>query len=56
MGAREPLDLSEMPEFRPPDRRSPVGAALPQDLGLLVIEGLLFFTVAFIGFLRYDVR
>ena len=51
------IDTSEMPAF---EYRSPTVAAVLReaifDLGLLALYNLLFFTGAFVAFLRYDVR
>ncbi len=57
MGARETLDLSEMPRFQAPRLELAAAASsAPLDLGLLAIETLLCFAVGFVAFLRYDVR
>ncbi|MDA8019940.1 MAG: ABC transporter permease [Thermoanaerobaculia bacterium] len=55
--APEPIDPSQLPEFQfdaPPLRTSLAGAA--PDLGLLALFALLFYSGAFVSFLRYDVR
>jgi ABC-type transport system involved in multi-copper enzyme maturation permease subunit len=56
-GQDEPLDLTEMPRFQPPDY-SYKEAVAPTvlDLGLLSLYSLLAFAGAFLAFLRYDVR
>ncbi len=56
MGAREPLDLSAMPSFQAPREDAAMIAAVPRELGLLAIEALACFAMAFVGFLRADVR
>lgn len=51
------LDLEDFPKFT--YRSQPVAATLQQAIpaaGLLILEGVLFFALSFVAFLRYDVR
>ncbi len=51
------LDISDMPRFQAPAARLPeVVAALVVDWGLLTLYALLAFAMAYVRFLRYDVR
>jgi ABC-type transport system involved in multi-copper enzyme maturation permease subunit len=52
-----PIDLSEIPKFvyQTPDLPVILHDALP-DIALLILFNLVFFTGAFIAFLRYDLR
>jgi ABC-type transport system involved in multi-copper enzyme maturation permease subunit len=52
-----PLDLREMPRFEAPpvEARAAIAPTIP-DLGLLGVLGVACFGVAFVAFLRYDVR
>ena len=53
----DPIDPRELPAFR--YRAASFGEAIADsavDLGLLALFNLVFFTGAFIGFLRYDLR
>ena len=53
----EPLDLSEMPRFQPPEYTFKEAAAPAiVDMGLLMLYSILAFAGAFVAFLRYDVR
>ena len=56
-GQGEPLDLREMPRYEPPRIHAveAVAPAIP-DLGLLALLNVGAFAVAFVSFLRYDVR
>ena len=51
------LDLQDFPKFtyRPRSIAQTLREAIPT-LGLLVIAGILFFSLSFVAFLRYDVR
>jgi len=51
-----PLDLSDLPRFRCEVDMAGIRRRVVVDLGLLVFENLLFFTLAFLAFVRYDVR
>ena len=53
----EPINVRELPEFtyEPPEASEAITASLP-DLGLLLLFNIVFFTGAFVAFLRYDVR
>jgi len=51
-----PLDLSDLPRFRYEVDMAGIRRRVVVDLGLLVFENLLFFTLAFLAFVRYDVR
>jgi len=53
----KPIDPREMPAFRP--ESVPIGEAIEAsmvDIGLLALFNLVFFTGAFAGFMRYDLR
>jgi len=53
----EPLDLTEMPRFQPPQYTYKEAIAPSVlDMGLLSLYSLLAFAGAFVAFLRYDVR
>ena len=56
-GQDEPLDVTEMPRFQPPDYtfREALAPSVV-DMGLLSLYSLLAFAGAFVAFLRYDVR
>lgn len=57
LDAGAPLDIEDMPRFVPPRiRASEALASTPLDLGLLASQALLAFALAFVAFLRYDVR
>jgi len=52
----EPLELSDLPRFvYQPDIVSTLGRVVP-DLAFLMLGNVLFFALAFVAFLRYDVR
>ncbi|HUF08643.1 MAG TPA: ABC transporter permease subunit [Rhodothermales bacterium] len=56
-GQDEPLDLTEMPRFQPPDYTFKEALAPSVvDMGLLSLYSLLAFAGAFVAFLKYDVR
>jgi hypothetical protein len=56
-GTDTPVDVSDMPRFKPPARSLAEAAApLLPDLGILSIGTLLAFMGAFAAFVRYDVR
>jgi ABC-type transport system involved in multi-copper enzyme maturation permease subunit len=51
------LDVSDVPRFQPPSRNAAeVVASVVTDLGILGGFALIGFMVAFLGFLKYDVR
>lgn len=52
-----PLNLQDFPKFsyRPQSIADTLRQAIPK-LGLLVIAGILFFSLSYVAFLRYDVR
>jgi len=56
-GNLEEPDISDMPqyEFKPESLRDSVSRALP-DFLILILMSVVFFTGAFVSFLRYDVR
>jgi len=56
-GYRAKQDLSDMPlhEFKPENLRDSFARAIP-DFVILILMSILFFTGAFVSFLRYDVR
>lgn len=53
----EPLDLTELPRFQPPEYtfKEAVSSVII-DAGLLMLYSILAFAGAFVAFLRYDVR
>lgn len=51
------IDVSDMPRFTPPERSlSNIMDAAVIDLGLLILWAMVAFLIAFIRFLRYDLR
>ena len=53
----DPVDFDSVPKFQ--ERDLPLGQSLKLaiwDIGLLALFNLVFFAVAFVSFLRYDVR
>ncbi len=52
-----PLNLQDMPKFsyRPQSIGDTLRQAIPK-LGFLIIAGILFFSLSYVAFLRYDVR
>lgn len=56
-GRDEPVDVSDMPRFKPPTLNyAQVLVPVMTDIGILGIGTLLIFLGAFLAFLRYDVR
>jgi hypothetical protein len=53
----QPINPREIPEFlyQPPELSSVIREALP-DMAILMIFNLIFFSGAFLSFLRYDLR
>lgn len=49
------LDLRDFPTFKPPGALGNVARAVP-DLALLILVNLLSFALAFVAFMKYDVR
>ena len=53
----DPLDISGRPRFSYEEEPLParISVSLPY-LGVILLYGVLFFAIAFIGFIHYDVR
>jgi ABC-type transport system involved in multi-copper enzyme maturation permease subunit len=51
------LDVNDLPEFNLTEESVGVSiAAIAPDIAILAIELIVFFALAFVAFLRYDVR
>lgn len=54
---KDVLDLSDMPQFQPPDREAvQTAGALSIDFGILILSIMITFAGAFVRFIRYDLR